>query len=83
MSLIITADKQPRGADWQAWVEGNDLTDCVQLIARNEALTAWTGEFLQRDDTGRIVLDEDRSSFVTAYRYITTTPALPGWVRVL
>jgi hypothetical protein len=81
VSLVITADRQPLGEEWGDWVDANGLGDCVHLTARNESLTEWTGVFLQRDDAGRIVFDEDRSTRVTVYRYVTTTPAKPTWVR--
>ena len=76
---MITADRPPLGEEWGDWVDANGLGDCVALTARNEALTEWTGVFLQRDANGKIRIEVNGR--VTVSRRVTTTPAKPTWVR--
>ncbi len=81
MTLSIEVNAQPvTDPKWGPWVKENGLGLCFRLVAMNEALTAWQGDFYVDDErTGKITM-HPAVGVVTLTRAVTTTPADPRWL---
>ena len=80
MTLSIEVTTQPiADPRWEPWVKENDLGLCFRLVAMNEALTAWQGDFYVDDEHGKIIA-HPAVGRVTLTRAVMTTPADPRWL---
>lgn len=74
--------KYRRHPEWIKWVKENKLENVVEMTSLNDELTLWRIEEVQRDETGKMLINETKTGpeLVVTLEY-RTTPGRSRWLE--